>query len=137
MKSLVRREQAVPCLALVVVSCLLLSTGGCGKKGPDADLKLPETPKQAAAQVEEVFSTSEPAVRETAAAASEAVRTGNYEKAVVALQSLKARPSPSLNEGLAVHGYMVTLEAQLINQAAAGDEKAKRAYELLKKMKAK
>ncbi len=111
---------------------------GCGSGAKsEADLKLPATPAEAAAQVEEVFATSEPVAKENAAAAAEAVRTGNYEKAVVALQSLKARPEATLNEGLAVHGYLVTLEAKLINDAAAGDEKAQRAYELLRKMKRK
>jgi len=115
----------------------LAVAAGCGKKAAEADLKLPETPAQAAAQVEEVFATAEPEAKDMASAASEAVRAGNYEKAVVALQSLKARPAPSLQQGLAVHGYMVNLEAQLIQAAEAGDANAKRAYELLKKTKAK
>ncbi len=122
----------------IVLSALHLSLVGCGRspKG-EADLKVPETPAQAAAQVEEAFSTSEPAVKDTAAAAADAARAGNYEKAVVALQSLKQRPDATLQQGLAVHGYLVNLEAQLINAAAAGDEKAKRAYEMLKAMKRK
>ncbi len=120
--------------AILGVAALL---SGCGKKSADADFKIAETPAQAAQQVEEVFATAEPEAREMATAASEAVHSGNYEKAVVALQSLKTRPAPSINEGLAVHGYMVNLEAQLIQAAEAGDANAKRAYELLKKMKAK
>ena len=126
--------------SLLVLALGLVAAGlgsGCGKKSADADLQLPTTPAKAAAQVEEVFATAEPEARETASAASEAVRAGNYEKAVVALQSLKARQAPSLEQGLAVHGYMVNLEAQLIQAAEAGDANAKRAYELLKRMKAK
>lgn len=122
-------------------ACLLLLLGagaGCGKSSTsDADVKIAETPAEAATQVEEAFSTSEPMVKDNASAAAEAVRTGNYEKAVVALQSLKERPDATLQQGLAVHGYLVNLEAHLINASAAGDEKAKRAYEMLKAMKRK
>ncbi|MBL9136318.1 MAG: hypothetical protein JNK85_10635 [Verrucomicrobiales bacterium] len=116
---------------------MVLMAAGCGRGGGDADIKLPETTAQAAEQVEDVFATAEPEMKETAAAASEAVRQGNYEKAVVALQALKTREPANMQQGLAVHGYMVTLEAQLISAADAGDEKAKRAYEMLRKMKRK
>ncbi len=112
---------------------------GCGKKEGADDLKLPETPAAAAAQVEQVFESAPPEVKGIAGAASEAVRAGDFEKAVVALRGLSEQPSSTLNlqQGLAIHGYQVNLEAHLINAAAAGDEKAKRAYELLKKMKRK
>lgn len=133
------RPRSRPCLSFAASAWLaaVLGLAGCGKPAGDADLALPDTPAKAAEKVEEVFATAEPEARDMAGAASEAVRTGNYEKAVVALQSLKARPSPSMEQGLAVHGYMVNLEAQLIQAADAGDANAKRAFELLKKMKAK
>ncbi|MCC7374152.1 MAG: hypothetical protein IT581_05830 [Verrucomicrobiales bacterium] len=114
-----------------------LLAAGCGRSGADADLKLPETTAQAAEQVEDVFANAEPAMKETATAASEAVRQGNYEKAVVALQALKNREPANMQQGLAVHGYMVTLEAQLISASESGDENAKRAYEMLRKLKRK
>lgn len=125
-------------LGALVAGILLAVAPGCGKASrSEGDVKLAETPAEAATQVEEAFSTSEPMVKDNASAAAEAVRTGNYEKAVVALQSLKERPDATLQQGLAVHGYLVNLEAQLINAAAAGDPKAQRAYEMLKAMKRK
>jgi hypothetical protein len=124
-----------PWVAVGALAWLIVT--GCGRSGGEADLKLPETTTQAAEQVEDVFADAEPAMKETAAAASEAVRQGNYEKAVVALQALKNREPANLQQGLAVHGYMVTLEAQLINAANSGDENAQRAYETLKKLKRK
>lgn len=123
-------------LALVAAMALV---AGCGKKESAEDLKLPETPAAAAQQVEQVFDAAPPEIKGIASQASEAVRTGDYEKAVVALRGLSEQPAANLNlqQGLAIHGYQVNLEAHLINAAAAGDEKAKRAYELLKKMKRK
>lgn len=119
----------------LLASLGLWITAGCGRESAEADVRLPATPAEAASRVEQVFAEAEPEARQTAAAASEAVRTGDYEKAVVALQSLKGRETVTFDQGLAVHGYMVSLEAQLINAADAGDEKAKRAYEMLRRMK--
>jgi hypothetical protein len=118
--------------AAALAAAVMLCTG-CGSDDPE--MELPKTPAAAAERIEEVFAEEQPVVRDTATAAREAVRVGDYEKAVVALQALKQRPAPNLEQGLAVHGYMVALEAELINASAAGDERAKRAYELLRKMK--
>jgi hypothetical protein len=123
-----------PVLPLLGATALMLGAG-CGGEPEDPDLQLPDTPAEAATRVEQVFAEAEPQAQETAAAASEAVRIGDYEKAVVALEALKARENVTLDQGLAVHGYMVSLESQLIHAAEAGDEKARRAYELLRKMK--
>jgi hypothetical protein len=121
---------------LLVFLVVLSAAAGCGRRsGPDADLQLPATPAAAAAQVEAVFADAAPEVKETATAASEAVRLGDYEKAVVALQALKQTPQPTLEQGLAVHGYLVALEGELVNASASGDDKAKRAYELLRRLK--
>lgn len=114
---------------------IALALVGCGGGGDDPEMMLPATPAQAAARVEQVFATAEPVAQETAAAAAQAARAGDYEKAVVALEALKRRDEVSLDQGLAVHGYMVTLEAQLIQAMESGDERARRAYELLRKMK--
>jgi hypothetical protein len=67
--------------------------------------------------------------------ASAALREGQYEKAVVALQVTRSTTNLTLEQGLAVHNSLVTLEANLINAAASGDANAQRAYDLLKKSK--
>ena len=128
-----------PPATLALLAALALGANACGKKDSADDLKIPETPAASAAQVEQVFESAPAEIKGIAASASEAVRVGDYEKAVVALRGLSEQPASSLSmqQGLALHGYQRNLEAQLINAAAAGDEKAKAAYELLKKMKRK
>ncbi len=98
----------------VIVVATSLAVAGCSQEKEDLAVQLPSTPAEAASRVEKVFAQAEPAAQETASAASDAVRTGDYEKAVVALESLTQRPSATLEQGLAVHGYLVTLEAQLV-----------------------
>jgi hypothetical protein len=68
-------------------------------------------------------------------AASSALREGEYEKAVVALQVSRSSPNLTVDQGMAVHNSMVALEANLIQAAANGDANAQRAYDLLKKSK--
>jgi hypothetical protein len=123
-------KRSIPPAAALAAALVVTS---CGSEDPE--MELPKTPAAAAERIEEVFAAEPPVVRDTATAAREAVRVGDYEKAVVALQALKQRPAPNLEQGLAVHGYMVALEAELINASASGDERARRAYELLRKMK--
>jgi hypothetical protein len=54
---------------------------------------------------------------------------------VVALDVARSSPTLTLEQGLAVHNSLVALEAHLVNAAAAGDEQARRAHELLKQAK--
>ena len=68
-------------------------------------------------------------------AASEAMRNGEYEKAIVTLHTVKQAPGITMEQGLAIHSSMVTLEQTLINAIERGDPKAKQAYELLRRMK--
>ena len=69
--------------------------------------------------------------------AAEALRVGDFEKAVVSLQHTKTAESLTLQQGMAVHSSVVLLEQQLIQAASAGDQKAQQAYNLLKAMKRK
>jgi hypothetical protein len=124
--------------APIAVACLIcLCVAGCGGRGNDAAATMPATPAQAASQLDRAFSGSDAGVRAQATAATEALRSGDYEKAVVSLQLVRETQNISLDQGLAVHGSIVALESQLINAMAAGDEKARQAYSLLKAMKRK
>jgi LPS sulfotransferase NodH len=114
-------------LALAVVAT------GCG--GSKDDLPAPTTPKEAAKQIDSAFATAEPELQQNMHTASAALREGQYEKAVVALQVTRSTTNLTLEQGLAVHNSLVTLEANLINAAASGDANAQRAYDLLKKSK--
>ncbi len=120
-----------PVLPLACAAALVLAAG-CGKSDPDAAIL---TPAQAAKSLDDHFAEAPPEVRQTVRVASEALREGNAEKAVVALQTARSAPTLTLDQGLAVHHSLVALEHQLIAAADAGDENAKRAYDLLKRMK--
>jgi hypothetical protein len=112
------------CAALAVLS-------GCGK-GEDA---APENPTEAAAQLQNVFESAPQEVKQAASTASEAMRQGNYEDAIVSLRTIRGRENITLEQGLALHHSAVAMEAQLIRAMESGDEKAKRAYQILKAFK--
>lgn len=114
-------------------------SAGCGRSGADneADTKLPETPKQAASQLEQTFAAAPAETQNAAQSAAQAILAKEYEKAVVSLEVLRKQPAATPDQGIAVHGYMVHLESELVNAMAAGDPKAKAAYELLKNLKRK
>jgi hypothetical protein len=63
------------------------------------------------------------------------MRQGQYDKAVMSLQVVRSRGNLTLEQGVAVHGSIVAMEAQLIQAMGSGDPNAKRAYELLRAMK--
>lgn len=118
--------------------CILMSTpfSGCSKSGDD-DLKPATTPQQAASQLDQAFASSSGAIKQNAAAASEALKQGDYEKAVLSLQVVRSSPNVSVDQGLALHQSTVILESKLLHAMESGDPKAKQAYEVLKAMKRK
>ena len=106
---------------------------GCGSSPDDG---LASNTEEAAEQMERAFAGSQGFEHEMVKAASEAMRQGDYEKAVVSLQSVKASTNAAtLEQGLAIHSSTVALESELLAAKAAGDQKAAQAYELLKAMK--
>jgi thioredoxin-like negative regulator of GroEL len=111
-----------------------LGWASCSKSEPGA-LAIPESPKEAAAQVEQVFQTAPPEVQQTVELASQGLVSGEYEQAVVSLQALRARENLTFEQGMAVHNSMVAMEAELIRAIEAGDPRAKQAYETLKRLK--
>ena len=106
---------------------------GCGGSN-DESAGVP-TPKEAATQIEEAFTAAEPELQQNMRVATEALREGKFEQAVVALQVTRSTTNLTLDQGMAVHNSMVALEQHLINAAASGDANAQRAYDLLKKAK--
>ena len=72
-------------------------------------------------------------VKNDAIVASQALKSADYEKAILSLEAMKARQNLTFEQGMAVHNSMVSLEAKLIAVMEAGDPNGKRAYELLKK----
>lgn len=118
--------------ALVVGFVLCLN--GCSK--PDEQITPTATapqPKAAATQLQQAFTSATPEVKTTAQAASEAMRSANYEQAIKSIQVIKARQNLTMEQGVAIYNTERSLEASLINGVSAGDPNAIRAYELLKK----
>ena len=108
---------------------------GCSKSTDITELPPPETPKEAATQLEQVFIGAPPESRQNADVASQAMAQGDYEKAVVSLQAIRSQENLTLQQGLAIHNSTVAMEARLIDEIERGNENAKRAYDLLKRMK--
>lgn len=115
----------------VLAVVLLGAVAGCGS-GEEVGVV---TPAEAATQLDQAFAVSEPEVQQNMRVASEALREGRYEQAVVALEVTRASTNLTLEQGMAVHDSMVALEQNLLNAVAAGDPKARRAYDLLKRAK--
>ncbi len=115
---------------------LLLVLAGCSGGGEE-ELMLgrPETSQEAAVQVNEVFQGAPPEIQEAAQVAAEGLQTGDYEKAVLSLQAIQASGNLTVNQGMAVHNSMVTLEAELIAAKQSGDPAAIAAYERWKNLK--
>jgi ABC-type phosphate transport system substrate-binding protein len=117
---------------------LLLGIAGCGKSQKATSLAeqpAPKSPNEAARQLDQVFATAAPEVKQNATLAATAMRTGDYEKAVASLQYIRSTGNQTLEQGLAIHNSAVTLEHRLIAAMEAGDPNAKRAYQLLKELK--
>ena len=122
-------------LPTIVGLAFVVLAAGCKKSADEALVTPPKNEREAATQIEQVFESAPVEIKQSASVASTALRTGDYEKAVVSL--VVARDSGKLTpaQGIAVHNSMVTMEMNLIRAMEAGDPKAKKAYETLKKLK--
>lgn len=117
---------------IVSLTCL---AWGCGSQ--DEVLPVAKTPEQAASQIEQAFSGAKGPARDVAAAASDAMRKGDFEKAIVSLQTVRATPDVTVDQGMAIHSTTIMLEERLVSAIESGDKNAERAYQLLKAMKRK
>lgn len=133
-RSAVQRWGPRPAAAILGAALVLLGAG-CGRSESTTSTAVPRNPKEAAKQVDQAFQDAAPEVQEPVRVASEAMRRGDYEKAAVSLQVVRAKGGLTFQQGMAVHQSMVAMEAKLISEMEAGDPNAKRAYELLKRMK--
>jgi hypothetical protein len=133
MKLRIPHRRSVGTSAILLVFALL--SAGCGQTEPDPLTVIPRNPEEAATQVEQVFRDAPPPVQEAATQASEAMRRGDYEQAVVSLQVAKNQEAITLQQGMAIHNSMVAMEASLIRAMESGDPQAKQAYEILRRMK--
>ncbi|MFO1459764.1 MAG: hypothetical protein U1G08_10155 [Verrucomicrobiota bacterium] len=119
-------------LALVGV----LAGSGC-RRNDGGDPGVASTPAQAAGQLETAFSEAPAEYRKAALDASEALRAGDYNRAVGSLGVLRGSGNVTLQQGLAIHGSLVVLEGRLAASAERGDPQASAAYDLLRRLKQK
>lgn len=116
--------------AAVLSAGLLFILTACNK----SEKGVVSTPKEAAVHIEQVFKEAPPTLKKEADTASEALRTGDYEKAIVSLDTMRTGNDITPEQLMAIHSSMVTLETKLINAMEAGDEKARKGFELLKQL---
>lgn len=122
-------------LTFTLSAALLLCLDGCRKSDEDRTYKTVLAPKQAAAELEQAFADAAPELKQSARVASQALRNGTYEKAVVSLQSLRNSEGLTLQQGLTVQSSLVALETKLISAIESGDPEAKQAYDLLRQLR--
>src|SRR5204863_8360930 len=115
---------------------LLLIPAACSKRS-EGDFRVARSPKEAASQIEQAFAAAKESTRQAANTASEAMRKGDYEQAVVSLETVLSSEGITVEQGFAIHSSTVVLEGSLINAIRGGDKNAERAYQLLKAMKKK
>ena len=83
--------------ATVLLVCGLLL--GCGSREGE-DLKTASSPAEAASQIERAFAHASEETRRAADMAAEALRRGEYEKAVVSLTTVRAATNVTFEQGL-------------------------------------
>ncbi len=91
-------------------------------------------PGEAAAKMDDSFANADASTKKNVTAASEAMKRGEYEKAIVSLQNVRGSQNLTMQQGMAVQRSVVSMESELISAMEAGDENARRAYQLLKQM---
>ncbi len=126
-----RRIREWMALCLVILGC---GVAGCHR---DDTAGVAQSPKEAAGQLTRAFAGAPAETRQAAEQAADALRRGDFEKAVVSLTVVRASPQITLDQGLAVHASTVLMESRLVSAVESGDENARRAYALLKAMKSK
>ena len=121
------------CRAMALAALAFLSA--CRPSEEAANAAAQRSPKAAASQLQQVFERATPQIKQNADVAAEAMRKGEYEKAVISLQVIRTGTNITLEQGLAIHNSAVAMEGKLIHAVEAGDENARRAYQLLKELK--
>lgn len=119
-------------MRMLLVGCVALTA--C-KRASDEPRIETKNPKVAASQLQQAFSDAPPEIAECANAAAQAMQAGDYERAITSLETVRGQENLTLEQGMAVHSSIVSMEAKLIQAIQAGDPNAKRAYELLKALK--
>ena len=108
---------------------------GCSKSSDDQSEAVPRSPHEAASQLQKVFETAAPEIKQTVSVVAEAMQKDDYEKAVVSLQIIRSGKNITLDQGLAIHNSELAIRRKILRGMEAGDENAKRAYQILRELK--
>lgn len=115
--------------------CLLLclATVGCGDSD-DGRLRQSKNVEGAADHLSDAFDGADSETQKNAGIASQAIKKGQFQKALYAIETIKAKPDVTFDQGAAVRDSLINLERELIYRVEDGDPKAIAAYELLKRI---
>lgn len=115
--------------------CLFLSVAmvGCGESD-DGLLRQSKSVDGAADHLSDAFKGADSESLKNAGIASAAIKKGQFQKALYAIETIKAKPDVSFDQGVAINDSLINLERELIYRVEDGDPKAIAAYELLKRI---
>jgi len=130
----VNRTPHPACLTSLLALAAALLLAACGRQDP-SERPIVTDPKAAATGLEASFENAPAAVQENVRLASEAMRKAEYEQAILSLGAVREQSNMTLDQGLAVHSAVVSMESELIAAMQSGDPNARRAYELLRALK--
>ena len=128
-------QRRIQGIATVLCALAIWWLGGCRKSSDDLGEAIPRSPTEAASQLQKVFETAAPEIRQTVRVVSDAMQKEDYEKAVVSLQMIRSSKNITLDQGLAIHNSELAMRRRILSRVEAGDENAKRAYQILKELK--
>jgi hypothetical protein len=115
--------------------CLLLSVAMIGCGDSDAGhIRKSTSVDGAADHLSDAFEGADGDSLKNAGIASAAIKKGQFQKALYAIETIKAKPDVSFDQGVAINDSLINLERELIYRAEDGDPKAIAAYELLKRI---
>ena len=117
-------------LGAVVLSGILM---GCGASD-DGSIRQSTSSEGAADHLADAFANADSESKKNAGIASEAIRKGQFQKALYAIETIKKKPDVDFDQGVAINDSLVNLERELIYRAEDGDKKAIAAYELLQRL---
>ncbi len=100
----------------------------------DGNIRTSKTPEAAADHLSEAFAGADSDSMKHADIASKAIKKGQFQKALYAIETIKAKPDVNFDQGVAINDSLINLEQELIYRAEDGDKKAIAAYELLKRI---
>ncbi|MBI3852339.1 MAG: hypothetical protein HY298_18950 [Verrucomicrobia bacterium] len=113
---------------LIIWPAALLTIVGCGNQ----DTVRVETPAQAATQIEQAFATADAEPKQSAGAIASALKTRDYEKAYVVLQTVQYRQDLTYEQAMAARNSMFTLQHQLAEASLRGDTNAQRVIQMIR-----